>query len=327
MATRASVVQQVQIGLESTSGTSVPAGKLLEALDVQMAPKVTAKEFRPQGRKYASQVLLEQEWAESKYSGIADFQSLAYVLSCFGAPVVTTVFTTATQRIYTPVLTGLNTQQSFTVQKGSAVYAEQMSYALFNSFNLKIDRKELTISGDILSQTISEGVSMTATPTVVAAVPILGNMANIYLDPTSGALGTTLLTDTYEADFSYGPVYGAKWPINRANASFGSHVDVAPKCELKLKMQADAVAAGLKTALEGGATQYLRVNALGGTVGTAGNYQLTLDLAMRVNNIAAFSDTDGIYTVEYTMQLVEDPAWTANGQAALITLVNNLSAL
>lgn len=325
--TRASVNQQVQIGLESTPGTSVPAGKVLEGIDIQMAPKVQSKEFRPQGRKYASQVLIEKEWGEHKYSGIADFQSLAYPLSLFGAPVVTTVFTSATQRVWTPLLTGNNSVQTFTIQKGSSAYAEQVSYGLFNSFNLKIDRKELTISGDLLSQIVSEGITLTASPTVVAAVPIVSTMANVYLDSTSSGIGATLLTDTYETNLAVSGLYGTRWPIGRANASFAGHTDLAPKATLKLKMQADSVAAAQKTALENGTIQYARIDCLGGTVGTAGNYKLTLDLAVRVMDISAFGDTDGIFTVEYTYDIVEDPAWTANGQSMVITLVNNLSAI
>lgn len=327
MPTRSFVTQQLQIGLESTPGTTVPASKVLEGLDVTLGAKVQTKEYRPQGRKHASQVLIEKEWTEGKYSGIADFSSLAYPLSVFGAPVVTTVFTTATQRVYSPVLTGVATPQSFSIQKGDATYAEGCSYALFNSFNLKYDRKELTVNGDLFAQSLNEGITLTAAPTVVAAVPILGNMVQVYLDPTSAGIGTTLLTDLFEADIAYSGVYGTVWPINSANSSYAKHVDLAPKAEIKLKIQADSVFAGLKTAMENDTTQYVRLTATGGTVGTAGNYKFTVDAACRVSNLGAFGDSDGIYSGEVTMSIIEDPAWTANGQSMLITLVNNLSSI
>ncbi|MGZ3677037.1 MAG: hypothetical protein ACXWQR_00535 [Ktedonobacterales bacterium] len=327
MAVRHSAIQQTQLALETTPGTVVPANKVLESINFALSPKVNTKEFRPQGRLHASQVLIEKEWAELKADGIADFQALAYPLSVFGAPAVTTVFTSATQRVYTPLLTGVQTAQSFTIQKGDANGAEQVAYALFHGFNLKSDRKDVTFSADLFAQSATTGVTLTATPTVVAAQPILANQVQIYLDPTSAGIGTTLLTDTYEYDLSYSGVYGMRWPVNSANPSFAGHTILAPKGEIKIKVQADSVANGLKTAMENDTTQYIRWVATGGTVGTAGNYKLTIDAAVRVSNIGTYADDQGIYSVDYQCTVIEDPAWTANGQTMVITLVNNLPSI
>jgi hypothetical protein len=52
MAERASVFQQVQLGVESVSGTSVAASKLLQSMDIIPTASVNVDVYRPQGNKF-----------------------------------------------------------------------------------------------------------------------------------------------------------------------------------------------------------------------------------------------------------------------------------
>ena len=54
MGEKATIFQTVQIGLESTAGTAVPANKKLLAVSMVPQPKTETKPFRAAGNKYAS---------------------------------------------------------------------------------------------------------------------------------------------------------------------------------------------------------------------------------------------------------------------------------
>lgn len=59
-------------------------------------------------------------------------------------------------------------------------------------------------------------------------------------------------------------------------------------------------------------------------------YLCQIDAAAYCTNIAKFSDSSGVFMIEYTFEFAEDPNWTAQGQASgqssQLTLMNTLSS-
>src|SRR5258707_9858814 len=104
---------------------------------------------------------------------------------------------------------------------------------------------------------------MTGSPTTVALAPMAGKHLNVYLDPTSAALGTTQLAKVFNLDYAFTGIYGPVFPFNRTNLGFTSHVDLNPGCIIKMQQEADAVGMAQLTALQTGSTQFLRVQAQG----------------------------------------------------------------
>ena len=230
-----------------------------------------------------------------------------------------------------PPVAGVGTPITFTVQQGDVVDAEQYAYLLFSGWGYTFTRKtEMQVSGDWFSQTFTEGISLTASPTNVALLPTVGAQYSVYLDTTSAGIGTTQLSDPLKVDFKASNYYGQYWPINRANASYTSHLDLLPKNELKITLQANSTGIAVRgNYLQPGTRAYVRVAGVGATIDTPNSIKaaFTHDMAVFVSDMAEFSDVDGVYAVEYTLQVAEDMAWTQFGTAQKLVLTNAISAL
>ncbi len=267
---RASIVQQIQIGTESVAGTAVACSKILDAFIWTFGAKPTTKQFRGTGRQYPSASALLTEMAGGKISGPFDFAQNVYpVSSLFGGATIAAVAGSVAVNSWkwTPALTGsyAANAKTFTLQNGDSTDAEQYAYSVFTGWGYSFTRKqEATISADWMSQTFTEGVSLTASPTAVAQNPGTGAQFNLYLDATSANIGNTQLTDPLKVDFMSSGYYDAYWPINRTNASYTSIVDKEKKNELKITVQANSTGIAFRSSyLENGARAYVRVNGQG----------------------------------------------------------------
>lgn len=239
--------------------------------------------------------------------------------------------TSAFDWTFFPPVFGYGVPITFTVQQGDVVDAEQYAYLIFSGWGYTFTRKqEMQISGDWFSQTFTDGVSMTGSPTNIGLLPIIGAQFNVYLDTTSAGIGTTQLTDPLKVDFKGSGYYTQYFPVNRANQSFTSHLETAPKNELKLTLQANSVGIAVRGSyLQTGTRAYVRVNAVGPTIATSPTVTALFqhDMAVFVSDMAELTDVDGVYAVEYTLEVAEDMAWTQAGTAQRVSLTNLLSGL
>lgn len=291
---RASVNQQIQIALETVRGT-LPGGganKLLNAYTWTAGLKPTTKQFRGSGRQYSSASAVLTEMSSGKISGPFDFAETCYPFASHwgaGATVAHPTSAAAFDWTWTPGLTGSYAAlaKTFSTQIGDAIDAEQYLFLVFNGFNYAINRKqEMTFGSDWMSQTLTDGISLTASPVAVQQVPSTGAQYNLYLDTGNAGIGGTQLTDPLKIEFKADAYYDPYWPINRANQSYTDLVDKEKKHTLSLVLQANSTAIAFKGSyLETGQRAYVRVDGLGQmiendqTVGvgaaSAGNFTLT----------------------------------------------------
>lgn len=332
MSVRSTVNQVAQLGVESTHGTPVAANRLIEAFLWTYGDKPTTKQFTATGRKNPGASELLTEMSQGKISGQGCYQSMIYpVMSVWGKPTPTLhgSSTTAYDWVFTPGLSGAYNPASFTLQNGDANDAEQYAYALFTGWGYSFTRtQEFQISGDWFSQTFTDGITLSATPTPIAQLPIVGAHTNVFLDSTSGGIGGTGIThDVLKVDYKASGYYGQYWPVNRAQASFTEHVDLMPKNELKITFHATSAAIGyIATYLRTGARAYIRVDAQGPTIdaGHAVVAEFKHDMCCFMTSVADLSDVDGVYGFECTFAIAEDTAWNS-GQAQQVTYTNLLS--
>ena len=338
MAVRATVNQVVQLGLESVHGTPVAANRLIEAWLWTFGDKPTTKQFTATGRKNPSATELLTEFSQGKISGQGDFNADVYQLAlAYGTPTPALhgASTTAYDWKYAPLLSGPYSPTSGTLQNGDSTDAEQYAYTLFTGWGYSFDRKqEVQRSGDWFSQTFTDSVALTASPTAVAISPITGAMINVYLDSTSAGIGGTQITqDVLKGDFKTSNLYGQFWPVNRSNASYTSHIDLMPKNEFKLTLHASSAAIGyISTYLRSAAKAYFRVDAQGPVIdaGHSVNAEMKHDFVAFMSDVADLSDVDGVYAFETTWQIAEDTAWTGgntSGTSQIITYTNLLATL
>ena len=416
--------QRVQIGPESTIGTPVAASKLLECFNWKFDINADVSMFGSTGHKYDEAQAENWEQSSIDVSGNMDFNGVIYLLgSVMGAvsPTSHGASSTAKDWVFIPPVTGSIAPQTYTIQQGDSTRARSFSYGLLNSFGYKGTRKTpFVVSSKGFGQALSDGITLTSNPTAVALSPLIGKFFNVYLDTASGSIGTTQLTRCFSVDFSFDNVYDPFYPLNRANASYTGHIDLKPKCSLKLLLEADAT--GLATMqtgyLQTGSTVYVRCLAQGkvidnlqtvslgspsggtfsltykgqtasgiaynasaaavqtaitglSTVGagnatvsgsnggpysviftgtlsqdttamtgsggglTGGTFTITQnqsynifqhDMACKVGKPSEFKDAQGIYAVEWELNIVEDPSWSS-GQAQVVTVTNLITAL
>lgn len=327
MPERSTISQVVQIGVETTEGTSVAANKLLQALGISPSLQAETQDFRPQGYKYRTLVVPGKEWVEADLEGLATFNEIIYPLaSLISAPVTTVVQTTGQQHVFTPSSTAEDAAKSFTVEQGSAVRAHKFVGGVVSACGMEFTRESIELSGSMIGTGFTDGITLTAAPTAIALQPMLPAQVNVYLDPTSAALGTTKLLRALATGFNLSDKYGPLWTLNSAVTGYAARIETEPTAEGHLLVEADAAGMGMLTHLRAGATRFLRIEVVDTALIGAGpaTYSFKADFAIKFNAASEFEDSDGVYAVDWPFTIVHDGTW---GKAMQFTVVNALATL
>lgn len=328
MAERTSVTQVVQIGVETTEGTAVAANKSLPSLMFDVQPEGNVEEIRASGTKFPTIHAPGRDWTTAKISGQPTYDEIVYLLSSIlETATITTVDTSGRSWAFTPSSTAPDTVKSFTIEQGSSVRAHKFAGGLVTELTLKGDKDKVELSGSVLGRAFTDGITLTTTPTAIAQIPILAKEFDIWLDDTSGGLGTTKFTRILSWELSLKNRFGPLFAVNTADTSYAASVELPVTGEFKFRAEADSQAMGLLTTVRAGATKFVRLKAtsaqLAGAVSST--YAMTWDLACNVKEFPkSIGDTDGVYAVDMSLGIKHDGTW---GQALLATVVNKLAAL
>ena len=329
--------QRSQWGVETTIGTAVAANKLLQCFDLTPAIQADISQYRPSGHKYITVQEEDTEWIETTLGGRLDFNGVIYLLNSAMGTVSPAAFdnsATAKGWTFKPPIYGTLTPTTYTVMQGDSVRARKWAYGLISQFGYKGDRKTpFTITAKMLGQPLQDGITLTSSPTAVALAPAIGKMFNVYLDTTSGGIGTTQLLRVMSVEYTMDNIYGIFWALNRSTVGHSGHADLEPKCTIKLMLEADANGMTPLSYLQNGQTAYLRVAGQGAQIASDGGTgsdpvydTFTHDMAIKVGKPEAFGDNQGIYCIGYECTICEDPAWNS-GQSQSIVVSNLISAL
>lgn len=330
MAERSTVTQVTQLGVETTSGTAVAAGKRLAGVSIVLNPNISTNSHRPEGYKYSTVQSLGKDYSEGPISGRPTYDELIYPFSMlFGAAVVTTpaVGTDPTARLWTwtPSSTVEDVIKTLTIERGSALRAHRAAYAFIRELTLEGNREGVTLGGSIMAQAIQDGITLTAAPTELPLVPVDPDDVSIYLDTTSAGLGGTKLTRVLKWTWGLGDKANPLWVVDAAQASYVNHVEIVPNLRAELTVEADSAGMAASLAnLRTGSTRFLRIEANGALIGSTITYRLRIDQAIKVKSIGSFEDSDGVYAINFTAGGYHDPTWA---KAIQIALQNTQTAL
>lgn len=324
MAERASVFQGVQLGVETTYGTGVAANKKLTGVNIEPGPMVELETFRSLGLKFASVAALNKEWAEATISGPITYTEIVYLLSSLMRTTTPTGATLARTWTFDMAEEAPDTVKSFTLEQGSSTRAHSMAGALVTGLTLNFSRDGCEMDGTIMAAALTDGITMTASPTTVALKPVMASQVTIKLaDTAAGLTAATALSRALSASWSVTDRFLPVWALN-GTSTFPATVEAAPTAEVKLKLEADAEGMALLTTMRAGATKFMRINATSTLIESTTYYNLQIDAAFVVSDVTSFSDEDGVFAIEWTGTMVYDATWTRSTQ---ITVINELTAL
>jgi hypothetical protein len=324
MAEKATIFQTVQLGIETTSGTAVAANRKLTSISITPAIKTDSKTLKPIGSKYPSLAVVNKEWSEAKVE--ADqltYNEILYPLvSLLSQPTpVQQGATSAYKWTFTSDTFGEDAGKTFTVEQGDASSAWRSAGVKIKGLEFTFKRDEVSVSGDAIGQPLETGITMTASPTSMTPKPVLPAHLNLYMaDSRAGLDSASELTRGFALTWGLTDKNALAWPIGQNPVLIESE----PKLEAKLSLATDSVGLGLITQMRNAATKWFRLKAVGDVIEGAYNYTFQIDFPANITEAGEFSDSDGIYLVEWTLAGIHDSTW---GKAFQIDIINAVQTL
>ena len=329
MTERSSLNQVVQVGVEITPGTNVATTKRFQSIGIEPSPTVELDQFRPSGQKFRSLATLNKEWVTAQIAGKPTYTELIYVLSSLiDTGTVTTPggATLARNWQFIPDSFDDDTPITYTVEHGSSFRADKFNYGIVTETSFTFSRSSVELSGSMMGQAIQDSITLTGSQTFLDLVPILPSEVSVYLDTTAAGLGGTQLSRVLSVEVGLSSRFAPVWVLDASESSFVAVIESEPDLSATMTMEADAEGMAQLTQMRAGSSAFLRIESTSTQEidAATNNYLLTMDLAMKVSDTAGFSDSDGIYAVEWSFVGVHDGTW---GQAFEVNVVNDLTAL
>jgi hypothetical protein len=326
------VSQGVQIGVESTSGTAVPANKKLMAYKIDPQIAVETTEYRPSGYLVPTASAIVTEATEADFEGPIDFNNIVYPLSSlFGAATVSQPAAVPSPTVYEWQWNftgkGLITPKTYSVEVGDSTRAVKFSFGAFSDMELSIERTgDSTVSGSMLGRSLTTAATLTATPTEVEMIPVHNDQWNVYSAATgAGLTAGTKFNNMYSVGLSFGDILATEYTLNSANSSFNSlYINEDPSFEWNMTLAADATSEGFLASMRAGTKSFIRLQALGPIIEDAFTYEITIDMCVTVTDFDQYDSEDGMYVLPISFSLAYDATW---GKSMNILVRNNIAAL
>jgi hypothetical protein len=335
MAERATLFQRIQIGVAPSAnpGSAVPATYELASLSIEPSVKVEVDTFRPMGRKFATVTSLGKEWTEADIKGKATYTEAIYPLSSvLGRGTAVLAGTggggSAFTWTFSPKAGAADDPATFTIEQGSSERAHRFTYGIVKEFGVSWKRDGIELSGSMLGRRLEDGITMSGTTTQFNLVPVLPTEVNVYFGTSPAHLNSvTALQRVLSFDWKISERYGPVWTLDASQNSWVAIVETEPKLDVSMMLEADSEGMAMLPLVRSGATRYVRVEGVGGSISTTGvSYRFRIDTAIKFTDVGNFSDEDGVYAVEFSATGVSDGSgW--GGTATVVTINNELRSL
>jgi len=323
MGEKATIFQTVQVGIESTPGTAVPANKKMLATSIVPSVKTEADAFRAAGNKYASFVTLNKEWSEASLEGKLTYNEILYLLvSLLSQPTpVQQGTTTAYKWTFVSDTDGEDAGKTFTVEQGDGNTAWRVAGMRVSGLELTFNRDEVSLSGSAIGKALETGVTLTSSPTSMTPKPVLPAHLKFYMaDTQAGLASADAITRGFSLGWKLTDKIGLVWPVGQDPVT----LETEPTLEATLSLATDSVGLGLIATMRAGTTKWFRVKAEGDTIEDTYEHTFQIDFPAQIKEVGEFSDKDGLYLVEYTLQGIHDGTWDKAFQIDVIAAVSTL---
>lgn len=270
---RATNYQGIQLGIESTPGTQVPATRRIVGLELIQTPEIPIKTVKYQGYKGASGTQRGQRHTEAKFSGALDFAILPYLISLGYGAATTSTANGGTTWNWRPNSVEKITPISATIEQGSVSGAEKFGFATLSDLSFKWGKEDASIEGTIFGQEQTRNATMTRSIiiTVVAEAASGGTSMSVTVKNLDGTTATgSVPAGTYVVELPY-----------------TSHLEESTYVTFTVSSPA-TITAGAAT---------LTVSALGATIAAgskAMNIREVASVPVHCESIGVYISTDGV---------------------------------
>lgn len=329
MADLATLSRRLQLGVETTEGTVVPAIRRFPNMRITPSPQMNFQTYNSTGSKFLSSVVPGSEWTEGDYEGPVSFGEIVYPFSSllnYVAPVTVAGVSTWT---FTPNLNTTDTTKSFTMEIGNSAQADQVAGMFFNGITLTFSPDEASMKGSVMGYRLNPVASITsAGVTDVENFVANATRTQLYYASTFAGLSSgTLVTRAFNAELNIDGKYGTYRAMNAATTGYSGRQEKVPDATLTLTLGAeysgtDFIEPITLADARAGAINYLRLKTDTtyniGASSTA--YSLTIDMACRVTAAYSLDSQDDVLkNVTWELSLAED----ATSSKALSAVVTN----
>ena len=330
MPPRAEIAELVQLGVETTYGTSVAASRKLGGFTIALAPEAVHTRLRPKGFKYPTLNPLNREWASGAIAGFPVYDEMPYLFSSLLETVAVSTTTGVSTWTFNPDVSSVETVKSYTVEEGdAATRAHKVTGVVVTGLGMDYPREgDPSLTGTVIGQRLQDGITPTASLSTVTLQPITAPELDVFVDATLAGLGTTKLLSVMRAAWNIGDMWAPQWVLNSALTSFKTIVQGDPSGTVTLAIEADATGMAHLTQMRSAASVFIRMKATsianipGGTPSTP--YSLQCDFACKVAGPPRFVNIGGVRCAEWTYEIVFDPTGNA---ANRFVVVGGLAAL
>lgn len=282
---RTAAFQQAQIGLESTLGTQVAATIKLQSFSIIPRAAVVTKKFVPKGRIVPTLIPIGKDYTTARVESDApSYEEIGYFLksamSGDAAPIIVgDAATTAVQGLSCEVGDGGATDVKFAM-------------GIVNGFTFRVTQEDVSFSGEMFGKQLTVA-ARTGALTDAAVTPIQPSEAVLVIDGSTVAKWLEIVLEST-----------GRWQMVWFAGALYSIVEVVPTLRATLKVEADATGMGYLTSWfrGGNATKTLSLTC------TSGTKVLKFEAGVKINEPQEFSDEDGVYALQYDLQMVKGAA-------------------
>ena len=186
---------------------------------------------------------------------------------------------------------------------------------------ITVDSTSLTGGGSYVPTTdIAGGAAITS----VAQRPVSRMQADVYVDDTAGAIGTTKVEKAYNAGFDVGAKWAAFFAMNTDFPSFADLVHIASDVTGRFSTAHGTQSRTLYNEIASNPTKFIRIKVVGENIGVAADEMIQIDFAAHFGAPEPQELDGAVFGYNYNWGVIHDPDL---GFAWKMTVVNRLTQL
>lgn len=336
MATAIRPLRKLQVGIETTKGTTVAATRVIVGDSVLIERRERYRSNYPRGVRatVGGAGVLTKQWSEINVeTDLSAEQVLWPLMTGIKGGVAGSNATNTWTYTFTPELTtGIITINSATVEfiqdDGTTKhYQGECYYGLTESFKIESNPDDIAKLSWKMFGRARQAVAPTAALVPYTSLEELaGALLSVYCDTTWAGLGGTQLTGiqrgvSIEVMTGLKPDFTAE---GRADKDFGKHSVNSLAAKLSITWEFDSVGAARYASYRANDLIYIRLKWTGGTAGDAGTKTVQIDGAYRFVGDPTFSEDEDQVLMQAELEAVFD---STASKILEFTAINSLSAI